>query len=228
MAAIEIFGPVFVQLFGQTESPMTGTILRAAEHVLDGPESVRLASCGRARSGVRIRVVDFADRPVPAGVPGEICIRGDSVMKGYWERPEETAATLRGGWLHTGDVGKMDEQGYVYILDRTKDMVISGGMNVYPREVEEVLLNHPAISEVCVFGIPDQKWGEAVKAVVVLKPGMSATEQEILGFAGDHMAGYKKPKSVDFSDALPKTPYGKVAKRELRAPYWAGRERMVN
>ncbi|MGH9003300.1 MAG: AMP-binding protein, partial [Acidimicrobiia bacterium] len=149
--ALSLFGNVFVQLFGQTESPMTGTILRAQEHVLDGPLARRLGSCGRPRAGVQIRILDDSDHTVGPGETGEICIRGGSVMKGYWERPEETAETLRGGWLHTGDIGRMDEDGYVYILDRTKDMVISGGVNIYPREIEEVLIAHPAVSEACVF-----------------------------------------------------------------------------
>jgi acyl-CoA synthetase (AMP-forming)/AMP-acid ligase II len=225
--ALDIMGPVFIQLFGQTESPMTGTILRAQEHILDGPTSHRLASCGRARAGVQIRIVDEEDNTLPPGGVGEICIRGGSVMPGYWERPEANAETLRGGWLHTGDVGKMDEEGYVYILDRTKDMVISGGLNIYPREIEEVLLKHPAVSEACVFGVPDDKWGEALKAHLVLREGQTLTEEEILGFCGERLAPYKKPKSVEFVSGLPKTAYGKLDKRAVRAPYWAGQERMV-
>jgi acyl-CoA synthetase (AMP-forming)/AMP-acid ligase II len=151
-------------------------------------------------------------------------------MKGYWNRPEATAETLRGGWLHTGDIGRMDERGYVYILDRTRDMVISGGLNIYPREIEEVLLTHPAVSEVGVFGVPDAKWGEALKAHVVLAPGWDGrppSEQEIIAYAGEHLAGFKKPKTVDFVIELPKTTYGKLDKRAVRAPYWAGQERMV-
>jgi acyl-CoA synthetase (AMP-forming)/AMP-acid ligase II len=225
--ALSLFGNVFVQLFGQTESPMTGTILRAQEHVLDGPLARRLGSCGRPRAGVQIRIVDEHDRAVAPGETGEICIRGGSVMKGYWERPEETAETLRGGWLHTGDIGKMDDDGYVYILDRTKDMVISGGLNIYPREIEEVLLAHPAVSEACVFGVPDDKWGEALKAHIVLADGDSPSEGDIIRFVGERLAGYKKPKSVEFVAALPKTSYGKLDKRAVRAPYWAGQARMV-
>jgi acyl-CoA synthetase (AMP-forming)/AMP-acid ligase II len=140
-------------------------------------------------------------------------------MKGYWERPEANAETLRNGWLHTGDVGFMDEHGYVYILDRTRDMIITGGSNVYPREIEEVLLQHPAISDVSVIGVPDELWGEAVKAIVVLKQDSLATAEEIIAFAGEHMAGYKKPKTVDFVTDLPKSSYGKVLKRELRDRY---------
>ncbi len=225
--ALSMFGSVFVQLFGQTESPMTGTILRAQEHVLDGPLAERLGSCGRPRAGVQVRILDESDQQVPPGETGEICIRGGSVMKGYWERPEETAETLRGGWLHTGDIGRMDEAGYVYILDRTKDMVISGGLNIYPREIEEVLVTHPAVSEACVFGVPDDKWGEALKAHIVLNGGDPATEADIITFVGERLAGYKKPKSVEFVDALPKTTYGKLDKRAVRAPYWAGQDRMV-
>ena len=150
---------------------------------------------------------------------GEICVRGPSVFKEYWERPEETAETLRGGWLHTGDLGNMDEHGYVYIMDRKKDMIISGGTNVYPREVEEVMLQHPAVQEACVLGVPDESWGEATNAVVVLKPGVEAAAEELMAFCARRMAGYKKPKSIHFVDGLPKSAYGKVLKRELRAQY---------
>jgi len=225
--ALDLMGPVFVQIYGQTESPMTGTMLRPEEHRLDEPYAGRLGSCGRARSGIGVRIVGEDDRPLPPGAVGEICLRGATVMKGYWNRPDATAETLRGGWLHTGDIGTMDDHGYVYILDRTRDMVISGGLNIYPREVEEVLLTHPAVSEVCVFGVPDDKWGEALKAHVVLVAGRSATAAEIIAFAGERLAGYKKPKTVDFVDEIPKTTYGKPDKKAVRAPYWAGQTRMV-
>ncbi|HET9531673.1 MAG TPA: long-chain-fatty-acid--CoA ligase [Blastocatellia bacterium] len=225
--AIRRMGHVFVQLYGQGETPMTGTYLRPQEHVLEGPESTRLVSCGQARSGIEVKILSESDKEVPRGQAGEICVRGPTVMEGYWRRPEATAESLRGGWLHTGDVGSMDEQGYVYILDRTKDMIISGGSNVYPREVEEVLLRHPAVSEVCVIGVPDEFWGEAVKAVVVLKEGAAASADEIIRFAALHMADYKKPKSVDFVAAIPRNAYGKVLKRELREQYWASHGRKV-
>ena len=148
-------------------------------------------------------------------------------MKGYWQRPEETAETLRNGWLHTGDLGRMDDHGYVYILDRSKDMVISGGLNIYPREIEEVMLTHPAVLEVCAFGVPDEKWGEALTAHVVLLPGADPADVDMLGFLASRIAGYKKPKHVEFVADLAKTPYGKIDKKHIRAPYWDGHDRLV-
>jgi len=148
-------------------------------------------------------------------------------MKGYWRNPEATAETMRGGWLHTGDLGIMDERGYVYILDRAKDMIISGGENIYSREIEDVIIKHPAVYEVAVIGVPDEKWGEAVKAIVSLREGKKATDEEIINFCKEHLASYKKPKSVEFIAAIPKNPYGKVLKRELREKYWAGEARRV-
>jgi long-chain acyl-CoA synthetase len=224
--AIRRIGPIFVQLFAQTESPMTGTYMRAQDHILEGPESVRLSSCGHARSGMEVAILDEEQRRLPLGEIGEICIKGPALMNGYWKQPEATAETLRNGWLHTGDIGRMDDAGYVFILDRSKDMVISGGLNVYPREIEEVLLRHPAISQAAVIGVPDPKWGEAVKAVVVAD-GSGLSEADVIAFCGENLAGYKKPKSVDFVDDLPKTTYGKIDKKTIRAPYWAGRDRMV-
>jgi acyl-CoA synthetase (AMP-forming)/AMP-acid ligase II len=227
--ALRAFGPIFVQVFGQGEAPMTCTSLPKDEHLVgDDPIKLRrLASAGRATTAVQVRIVDENDRPVPPDTMGEIVVRGDLVMKGYWNRPDATAETLRGGWLHTGDIGSLDQDGYLYITDRKKDMIISGGSNIYPREIEEVICQHPAVFEVSVIGVPDDKWGEAVKALVVLRPGELATEDEIIEHCKRHLASYKKPQSVEFLPGLPKNAYGKVLKRELRDRYWVDRRRKV-
>lgn len=229
LEAVRAFGPIFVQLFGQGEAPMACTSLPKKEHLAgeDPVKLARLASAGRETTGVRVRIVDDEERDVPAGQMGEIVVRGDLVMKGYWRKPEATADTLRGGWLHTGDIGYLDSDGYLYITDRKKDMIISGGSNIYPREIEEVICRHPAVFEVAVIGIPHEKWGETVKALVVPREGMRATEAEIIEHCKRHMASYKKPQSVEFLPTLPKNAYGKVLKRELRDRYWAGRQRKV-
>jgi acyl-CoA synthetase (AMP-forming)/AMP-acid ligase II len=227
--AIAKLGPCLVQLFGQAESPMTITYLPHRDHVLEGtPEQIRrLASAGFARTDVEVKIFDPDDTELPPGEMGEIVTRSDLVMKGYWRNPEATAEALRNGWLHTGDMGYMDEGGYLFIMDRSKDMIISGGENIYPREIEEVIVQHPAVREVAVIGIPDPKWGEAIKAVVSLVQGQSTTEEELIAFCKANIASYKKPKSVDFVDELPKNNYGKILKRELRARYWEGKERKV-
>jgi acyl-CoA synthetase (AMP-forming)/AMP-acid ligase II len=227
--ALGVYGPVFVQIFGQGEAPMTITLLPKDEHLTAGdPVKVRrLASAGRATPAVRVRVVDEEDRPRPAGEMGEIVVRGDLVMSGYWNKPEATADTLRGGWLHTGDVGYLDDDGYLYITDRKKDMIISGGSNIYPREIEEVICRHPGVFEVAVIGIPDAHWGEATKALVVPRAGERLTEADIVEHCRRYLASYKKPQSVEFLPALPKNAYGKVLKRELRDRFWAGRARKV-
>ena len=228
-AAVRKMGQIFVQLFGQAESPMTITYLRKEEHLLEGTEDQmkRLTSAGIPRTDVEVKVVDENDHELPPGQMGDIVVRGEVVMKGYWKNPKATAETLRGGWLHTGDMGVMDEKGYVFILDRAKDMIISGGENIYSREIEDTILRHPAVHEVAVIGVPDETWGEAVKAIVALKEGQKATGEEIIIFCKDHLASYKKPKSVEFIDAIPKNAYGKVLKRELREKYWAGEARRV-
>jgi acyl-CoA synthetase (AMP-forming)/AMP-acid ligase II len=228
-AAVRTFGPIFCQLFGQGEAPMVCTTLPREEH-LTGQDPVtlrRLGSAGRETTGMRVRVVDDDDRDVPANTPGEIVVRGDIVMKGYWNQPDASAEALRGGWLHTGDVGHLDEGGYLYITDRKKDMIISGGANIYPREVEEIICTHPAVHEVAVIGVPDEKWGESVKAVVVLRAGTRVTGPEIVEHCQRHLASYKKPSSVDFLPELPKNAYGKILKRELRERYWQGHSRRV-
>ena len=226
--AIETFGPVFSQIYGQGEAPMTCTGLHKSEHLLDDPIAyARLGSAGREMPGVMVRTVDSDGKPVAAGTPGEVIVRSDLVMPGYWNRPDATAEALKNGWLHTGDVGYLDPQGYLFITDRIKDMIISGGANIYPREVEEVLLQHPAVAEVCVIGVPDEQWGESVKAVVVVDPERTATADELIAFARERMASYKKPKTIDFVASLPKSAFGKVLKRELRAPYWTDAARTV-
>lgn len=226
--AIDVMGPVWVQLFGQGETPMTATYLRAAEHRYDTEEFARrLGSAGITRTDMEVRVLDGEDGEVAAGRLGEIGVRGPTVMRGYWDNPDATREVLRNGWLHTGDIGYMDERGYLYIVDRAKDMIISGGNNIYPREVEEVLLTHPDIVEAAVIGIPDSYWGEAVHAVIAPRSGAALTEQDVVEHCRNGLASYKKPRSVEFVDALPKSAYGKVLKRELRERYWAGRERQV-
>ena len=227
--AIEKLGPCLVQLFGQGESPMTITYLPQWAHQANGsPEEMkRLGSAGFARTDVEVKIFDDDDNELPCHRIGEIVTRSDLVMKGYWRNPDATNSTLRKGWLHTGDVGYLDESGCLFIMDRSKDMIISGGENIYPREIEEVLVGHPAVREVSVIGVPDPKWGEAIKAVVSLVPGMSATEKELIDFCRDNIAGYKKPKSVEFVDDLPKSNYGKILKRELRDRYWKNHTRKL-
>lgn len=227
--ALRKLGPCLVQLYGQAESPMTITYLPQREHILEGSadQLTRLSSAGFARTDVEVKIFDFHDNELPSGEMGEIVTRSDLVMIGYWHNEEATAETLRNGWLHTGDVGCMDENGYLFIMDRSKDMIISGGENIYPREIEEVVIKHPAVREVAVIGVPDPKWGEAVKAVVSVVKGKSVTENELIAFCRDHIASYKKPKSVDFVDELPKNNNGKILKRELRAKYWEGKERKI-
>jgi acyl-CoA synthetase (AMP-forming)/AMP-acid ligase II len=227
--AIETFGDVFVQLFGQGEAPMTITCLPKAEHRTNGdPLRVqRLRSAGREVTGVRVRVVDADGDDVPVGETGEILVRGDLVMQGYWGNAEATAEALRDGWLHTGDMGHLDEDGYLYLTDRIKDLIISGGANVYPRRVEDVIARHPAVSEIAVIGVPDPKWGEAVKAVVALRDGAQVSDAELLALCRSALANFEVPKSVDFLPELPKNAYGKIVKREIREPYWAGHERRI-
>ncbi len=228
-AAVATFGPVLVQIYGQGEAPMTISYLRSKEHLAGGDTAAEqhLSSTGIPRTDVEVRVVNDAEQEVAAGTIGEIVARGDIVMAGYWNRPEATAEALRGGWLHTGDLGMLDDQGYLFILDRKKDMIISGGNNIYPREIEEVLLTHPAVFEVAIVGVPDPLWGESVKALVVLQPGTTTSEDELIEYCRAHLASYKKPRTVEFVEALPKSAYGKVLKRELRQAYWEGRARQV-
>jgi acyl-CoA synthetase (AMP-forming)/AMP-acid ligase II len=226
--AMEVFGCEFLQAYGMTETTAAATYLMPADHrrALAG-ESRLLLSAGRPVLGTEIKIVDVGGATLPSGEIGEIAIRGPQVMRGYWNLPEASAEALRDGWMHTGDAGVLDDEGFLFVQDRTKDMIVSGGENVYPREVEEVLYQHPAIAEAAVIGVPDERWGETVKAIVVLKPGQTVEAQELVQFCDGRLAGYKRPRSVDFLDALPRNPSGKVLKRELREKYWAGHERRV-
>ncbi|CEJ14295.1 Long-chain-fatty-acid--CoA ligase [bacterium YEK0313] len=223
--AMGLFGQVFVQLYGQTEAPQCITTLRKVDHDLARPE--RLGSCGRPSPFVDVKLFDQDMREVAVGEPGEICVRGPLVMSGYWKRPDATEETLRGGWLHTGDVAVRDADGYLYIVDRTKDMIISGGFNIYPREVEDALMAHAAVASAAVIGIPDEKWGEAVTAFVVLKPGAAAAAEELQAHVKALRGAPWSPKSVQFVDAIPVTGLGKIDRKVLRAPYWEGRRRGV-
>ena len=219
----------FAQFYGQTETGPLTTLLRPEDHVLDGTEAqlARLASSGRAVVDYEVRIVGEDGADVPVGEVGEIVVRSEAAMNGYWGLPEETARTIRDGWIHTGDFGRLDEERYVYIVDRKNDMIISGGKNIYPRELEEIIYTHPAVLDVAVVGVPDDYWGESVKAVVVLREGMQATEEEIIALCRENLASYKKPKSVEFRDELPRTTTGKIRKKEIRDGFWKGKDRRV-
>ncbi len=216
-------GKIFVQLYGQGESPMTITALGREDH----DQEQLLVSAGIPRLGLQVKIFDERGQEVPVGQIGEIVARGDTVMAGYWNNPEGTGEILREGWLYTGDMGYMNENGYVFIMDRSKDMIISGGNNIYPREIEEIILKHPAVSEVTVIGVPDQEWGEAVKALVVRQAGANLSAQDVIEHCKNFLASYKKPKLVEIVEALPKNNYGKILKRELREQYWQGMSRRV-
>ncbi len=224
---LEVLQCGFVQMYGMTETWGTVVALPPEDHA---PDRLRvMSSAGRALPGVQLRILDDAGNPLPPGVIGEVAIHSPSNMKGYWNRPEETAKTLIGdGWLRTGDAGLIDEEGYLFIQDRMKDMIITGAENVYPAEVESAIYGHPAVADVAVIGVPDERWGEAVKACVVLKPGVDADAESIIAFARTRIAGFKCPKSIDFIEVLPRNPSGKILRRALREPYWAGRDRQVN
>ena len=220
------FGPVFCQLYGQTEAPMTITYLRRDEH--DPARPHLLGSCGRVLPGNQVRLLDTANREVAQGEVGELCVRGPLVMAGYLNRPEETDKVFDGGWLHTGDMARMDADGYFYLVDRAKDMIISGGFNVYSSEVENCLALHPAVAMSAVIGVPHPKWGEAVTAVVVTKPGAQVAEQELIDFVASHKGVVNAPKTVLFASELPLTAIGKLDKKAIRARYWEGQERQVS
>lgn len=221
--ATATFGCGFIQFYGMTETTGAGTTLAPSDH-----HGELLRSCGRPWPTLETRVADEAGAEVAPGEIGEIEIRGPIVMAGYWNRPEATAETVRpDGWLRTGDAGYMNEDGFFFVHDRMKDMIVSGGENVYPAEVENAILGCPGVADAAVIGVPDERWGEAVKAIVVAAPGARPDPSDIIAWTRQRIAAFKAPKSVDFVDALPRNPSGKVLRRELRKPYWAGRDRKV-
>jgi long-chain acyl-CoA synthetase len=228
--AIRVFGNVFRQNYGMSEIAQPITYLGPEDHVIDGTpaQKRRLSSAGRPAMGVEVKVIDEDGLPVEPGRVGEIVIRSNKLMKGYWKKPEETAEAFEGGWFHTRDMALVDEDGYIYIMDRKSDMIISGGFNIYPREVEDVIMSHPGVAEAAVIGVPHEMWGEAVKAMVVLKEEASVSEPEIIEHCKKSLASYKKPASVDFVKEIPKNLYGKVNRRVLKEPFWKGYERWVH
>ena len=227
--ALKVFHCGFFQGYGLTESGPQTTLLRPEDHVAEGTEEQlkRLSSVGTAVVGFEVKIADEQGKEAAGGEVGEIVGRGEAMTKEYWWLPEESADKLKGGWLHTGDLGMTDEDGYIYLVDRKHDMIISGGINIYPKEVEEVLYQHASVFEAAVIGVPDDYWGETVKGIIVLKGGTTASEEEIIKFCGEHLAGYKKPKSIEFWKELPKNPTGKILKRAIREKYWKGTGRTI-
>jgi len=227
--AIQIFGKVFTQLYGQAEAPMALAAFPREEHIIEGDEKAqnRLASCGRPTLLTQIKLLDSEGNEVRPGQPGEIVAKSPNIMAGYLNRPELTAETVRDGWLHTGDIAYQDDQGYLYIVDRKKDMIVSGGFNIFPKEIEDTLYEHPAVAMAAVIGIPDPKWGEAVKAIVVRKPGQSVSEDDLIKFCKEKKGPILVPKSIDFIGEIPLTPLGKPNKVVLRQTYWKDQTRKV-
>jgi acyl-CoA synthetase (AMP-forming)/AMP-acid ligase II len=227
--AVEVFGPVMINGFGQTETGLNGTVFPPAEiaaAVASGDDR-RLGSVGRAGPLFRVEIMDDEGRLLPPETPGEIVMQSYQLFAGYYRNEAETLASRAGGWHHTGDIGMKDADGYLYVVDRKKDMIISGGFNVYPAEVERVVADHPAVQDCAVVGAPHEEWGELVTAVVELKAGRQATSAEIIAFCRERLSGVKTPKAVQFVAELPRSPVGKVLRRKVREPFWAGRERSI-
>jgi acyl-CoA synthetase (AMP-forming)/AMP-acid ligase II len=228
--ALNTFGPIFTQLFGQTEAPMMFSALAREEHVVEDPERERevLSSAGHPTFHAEIKLLDDDGSEVKRGESGEVVVRCANIMTGYFKNPEATAETIKDGWLHTGDIAKQDEEGFLYIVDRKKDMIVSGGFNIFPREIEDVLFEHPSVKGAAVIGIPHEKWGEEVKAVVVLHEGKSVEEGELIKFVKERKGSLMAPKTVEFWDGIPLTNLGKVDKKAMRAKFWEGKDRMVS
>lgn len=223
--AIDVMGCDFWQVYGLTETTGLGTTMDPKDHA---PEKGKLRSCGKPYPRVEVKVVDLDNNELTVGEVGEIIIKGKCIMKGYWNNPEANAEAIVDDWFYTGDAGYFDEEGFLYIHDRVKDMIVSGGENIYPAEVENALMAHPEISDAAVIGVPDERWGEAVKGVIVLDTNSNLSDKEIIGFTRTKIAGYKCPKSIDFIEELPRNPGGKILRRELRDPYWTGKDRNVS
>jgi acyl-CoA synthetase (AMP-forming)/AMP-acid ligase II len=219
--AVRLFGPVLDQSYGQAESIITITHLPRHEHILNGDpkREQRLISAGREYPGVRVQVVDDQDRFLPPGEIGEVVTRSDLVMKGYWNQPDKTAEALRGGWLHTGDIGYLDEEGYLFLIDRKHDKIITGGLNVYPREVEEILATHTAVAQVIAFGLEDPYWGEVVTAAVIPRKGVPVSVDELLNFSKENLSSYKRPKKIFLVEDFPKNLFGKVVRKDLKKQF---------
>lgn len=221
--ALARFGPILCQLYGQSEAPQTISYLSKADHLVPG----RLGSCGLPVPANQVRLLTPRGLDAAPGEPGEICFRGQTIMEGYWNRPEETADAFGDGWLHTGDIARRDADGYLHIVDRSKDMIVTGGFNVFPREIEDCLAAHPAVALCAVVGVPDEKWGEAVKAFIIRKDGVEVTAQALAEVVRAAKGAHHTPKSIEFVDALPTTAVGKLDRKALRAASWSDRDRQV-
>jgi acyl-CoA synthetase (AMP-forming)/AMP-acid ligase II len=227
--AINEMGPIFMQGWAQMEIATQGTIFtkKQAADAVKNNQRERLKSCGVPVIITQLKIVDENDKEVGTGVVGELIVKGPHMMKGYWRKEEETRRTIVDGWIHTGDLGYMDEDGFIYLVDRKNDMIITGGLNVFSIEVENVLSRHPAVAETIVIGIPDEKWGEMVLGIVVKAPGKDVSEAELLEYCRDRLAAYQRPKRIEFYDSLPRTVYGKLDKKAVKKKYWEGRDRMI-